>query len=204
MSMVELTLWLREFIVSYPAFQYLLVFFGTALGGEFLLIAFAFLSAQGVLSPVALILFSFLGTFSSDVILFLLARTLFSHNIISHRYAHQTASLIVDAIRRVSRGNHFLALVIAKFLVGTRVVIVLYADKTDIIFKKFVYYNVIAVLIWLAALIPIGFLLGLGFTYLSQVFKNIYAGIGLILLFVILAIMAELWLKRVFTRPPRQ
>lgn len=199
---MEYVEWLREFILNYPALQYLLVFVGTALGGEFLLIAFAFLSAQGVISPAMLALFGFLGTFSSDVVLFLLARTTFFHNIISHRYAHRTTSIIVEAVRRVSRGNHFLALVIAKFLVGTRIVIILYADKTDITFKNFFYYNAIATVVWVLVVIPIGFLLGLGFTYLAEVFQNLYAGIGLVLCFIIIVIMAELWLKKIFTSTP--
>lgn len=200
--MVEATLWLRELIVNYPAFQYLFIFFGAALGGDFLLIALGFLSAQGILSPVALVSFSFLGTFCSDVFLFLIARTTFFHNIISHRYAHKTVSLIVDSLRRISSGNHLWALIIAKFLVGTRVIIVLYSDKTDLSFKKFAPYDAIAALTWLAALIPIGFLLGLGFTYLSEVFKNIYAGIGLVLLFLLIAFMLEAWLRKFFTRSP--
>lgn len=167
-----------------------------------MLIALGFLAAQGVISPVTLVTFGFLGTFCSDISLFLVARTRFLHNIITHRYAHKTVSLIVDSLRRISRGNHLLALVIAKFLVGTRVVIVLYSDRTDLAFKKFIYYDTIAALVWLVTIIPIGFLLGLGFTYLSEVFKNIYAGIGLVLLFVLVGFMVEMWVKKIFTRVP--
>lgn len=200
--MVESTLWLRELILNYPAFQYFLIFFGSALGGDFILVAFGFLAAQGVISPVTLVFFGFMGTYCSDIFLFLLARTKFLHNIITHRYAHKTVSLIVDSLRRVSHGNHFLALVIAKFLVGTRVVIVLYSDRTDLALKKFIYYDAVAAIIWLITVIPIGFFLGLGFTYLSEVFKNIYAGIGLVLLFIVAGFMLEIWLRKIFTRVP--
>lgn len=197
--MEEAILWLRELIVNYPNFQYVFIFLGSALGGDFMLIALGFLAAQGILSPIALVSFSFLGTFCSDVILFLVARTTFFHNIISHRYAHKTVSLIVESLLRISRGNHFLALVIAKFLVGTRILIVLYSDRTDLSFKKFAPYDALAAIIWLITLIPIGVLLGLGFTYFAQVLKNIYAGVGLILLFILVAFMVEMWLKRKIT-----
>ncbi|MBI5139675.1 hypothetical protein HZA26_03650 [Candidatus Nomurabacteria bacterium] len=197
--MIESTLWLRELIVNYPAFQYLLIFFGTALGGEAMLIGFSFLSAQGVLSPSALVIFGSLGTYLSDIALFLLSRTRILHNIISHRYANKTASLIVEALLRIGKGKHLLALVIAKFLIGTRVVLVLYGDRTDIEFKKFALYNSVATIVWILVVGAIGFLLGLGFTYLSEVFKNIYAGIGLVLLFLLLAFMVEMWVKKKFT-----
>lgn len=200
--MIESVEWLGQLIVNYPALQYLLVFLGTAIGGDVLLVAFAFLSAQGIVPPVTLFLFGFLGTFSSDLALFLLARTKFLHNIISHRYTNKTTSTIVEALRRISRGSHFWALVIAKFLLATRLVILLYSNKTDLKFKKFFYYDALAVIIWLAIVVPIGFLLGLGFTYLSEVFKNIYAGVGLVLLFILIAFMVEMWLKKTFTSVP--
>ena len=164
-----------------------------------MLIAFAFLSAQGVLSPTSLVIFGSLGTYFSDIALFLLARTKLFHNIISHRYADRTTSLIVLALLRIGKGKHLLALIIAKFLIGTRVVLMLYGDKTDISFKKFSFYDSIATIVWIIVVGAIGFLLGLGFTYLSEVFKNIYAGVGLVLLFLLLAFMAEMWVKRKFT-----
>lgn len=199
--MVESTIWLRELIENYSAIEYLLVFVGTAVGGDFLLIALAFLSAQGLISVPVLLVFSFLGTFFSDILLFLLARTTFLHNIISHRYAHRTASVIVESLLRTGRRNHFLSLTIAKFLVATRVVIMLYADKTDISFKKFFYANAAATFVWVVAVVPIGFTLGLGFTYFSEVFKNIYAGIGLVVLLLVLLGVGEVWLEKKFTHP---
>jgi len=200
--MVESTLWIKEIILNYPALQYLLIFFGTAVGGDFMLIGLAFLCAQGFLGMPALLFFSFTGTFFSDILLFLLARTTLLHNIISHRYAHKTTSLVVASLLRVGRGNHLMALTIAKFLVGTRLVIMMYADKTDIHFKKFLQYNACANLIWILAVVPIGLLLGLGYTYFSDIFKNIYAGIGIVFLLLVLLVMGEMWLEKKFTSEP--
>lgn len=199
--MIEPTIWLRELIINYPSLQYLLVFAGTAVGGDFLLIGLAFLSAQGVLPLPVLVIFSFLGTYFSDEFLFILARTSFFHYIISHKYATRTTSMIVSSLLRVGRGNHMLALTIAKFLIGTRAVIMMYADKTDIHLKKFSYYNAVATIVWIVAVIPIGYLLGMGFTYFSEIFKNIYAGLGVVLLLFVLVVMAEMWLKKKFTEP---
>lgn len=198
--MTDFVEWLRIFILNYPSFQYVAIFLGAALGGEIALFTMSFLAAQKVLSPFALVIFSFLGTLSSDSIWFLLGRTEIAQKIISHRYAHSTISIIAEAVRRVSRGSHLLMLVFAKFLVGTRIVMLLLVSKTVFSFYKFICYNAVATLAWLLVVIPTGFLSGLGFTYIAQVFHNLYVAIGFIFLVLIIIVILQLWLKKIFIR----
>lgn len=198
--MIDSMEWLRIFILDYPSLQYLTIFLGAALGGEVALFTLSFLAAQSILSPVALVIFSFLGTLSSDSMWFLLGRTNTAQKIISHRYAHSTVSIIAEAVRRVSRGSHFLALIFAKFLVGTRILMLLYISKTAFSFNRFICYNAVATLLWLLVVIPIGFLSGLGFTYVAEVFHNLYAGIGFVFLILIVIVILQLWLKKIFIR----
>lgn len=199
--MAESVMWLKELLVDYSAFQYVLVFLGAAIGGDFVLIGMAFLSAQGFLFLPIVFIFSFLGTFVSDIVLFLLARTALLHYIISHKYATRTTSMIVESLMRVGRRNHTLSLTIAKFLVATRAIIMMYADKTDISLKDFSVSNAIATLVWVIVVVPIGYFLGMGFTYFSEVLENVYAGIGIVLLFFVLASMFEIWMEKKFTAP---
>jgi len=192
--------WFSAVILGYPLLQYLIIFFGAAFGGELALFALGFLAAQGVLHLFPLIVFSFLGTFSSDTLWFFLGRTVIFSRIISHRYAHKTVSVVAQAVERMSRGDRLWALIFAKFLVGTRVVLIMYVSKTELGLKKFLNYDAIAVLFWLAVVIPIGFISGLGFSYLAEIFHNLYVAIGFILLVVFIIVIIEVWIEKKFIK----
>lgn len=198
--MTEPIEWLRMLILNYSSLQYVIVFLGAGFGGELGLLALGFFAAQNIISIFPLIILSFLGTFFSDALWFFLGRTGTMKSMISHRYANTTVSIINEAVGRVSRGNHLLALIIAKFLVGTRVLLIMYVSMTNIGFQQFMRYDIIAIFIWVLVVIPIGFLSGLGFTYLAEILENLYAAVGFILLVIVIIIMLEIWLKRIFTR----
>jgi membrane protein DedA with SNARE-associated domain len=198
--MIELFDTLRQFFFEYTFFQYLVIFLGAAFGGEFSIISLAFLSAQNVFPIYLFLVIAFLGTLSSDILWFLLGKTKTAGKIIEHRYASPTISVIVEAINFVSRGYHLLAFIFAKFLIGTRIVVIFYVSKTNLSFKKFIQNDAIAIAIWLIVLNTIGFLSGLGFTYLARVLKNIYAGISFVILIILLFVVTQIWLKRFFTK----
>lgn len=191
--------WLHAFILHYPSFQYAIIFFGAAFGGELALLTLAFLSAQGILPIFPLMALSFLGTFSSDMLWFVIGRTTLAKRIISHRYASPTILIITQAVDRVSRGNRLVALILAKFLVGTRVVLIMYVSKTDLELRRFFRYDTVAVFLWLAVVIPIGFISGLGFTYLAEVFHNLYIAAGLILLVLFMIAIIQIWFENKVT-----
>ncbi len=202
--MIDSIEWLRILILDYPSLQYLALFFGPLIGGEFVIIAFAFLSAQGVISLLLLVILSFLAVFFADAAWFFLGRTAVAQRIISHRHISPTAMIIFEAVRRASRGNHFIALVLAKLMPGTRILMILYMSKTDLAFNKFVIYNAVAILLWLLVVIPIGLISGAGFTYLAEIFKSLYVSVGFVFLIVIIIIVIHLWLKKQFTRSRNQ
>lgn len=198
--MVELFDTLRQFFFDYTFFQYLVIFLGSAFGGEFAIISLAFLSAQDIFPLPLFLIISFFGTLSSDILWFFLGKTKIAGKIIDHRYALNTIAVVMEAIHFVSRGHHLLAFIFAKFLIGTRIVVILYVSKTNLAFKKFIQNDVIAVTIWLIILTSIGFLSGLGFTYISHILKNIYAGIGFVILIILVIIVVQIWLKKLFTK----
>lgn len=192
--------WVRVLLDNYPTFEYLIIFFAAGFGGELAIITLGFLSAQGVFPLASFASVAFLGTLSADMLWFWMGKTVIVNKILSHKYTNSTVVLISEAIKKVSGGNHLLAMIFAKFLVGTRAVLIMYVAKTGISFKKFVLYNGISVLIWLSVVIPIGYVSGLGFTYLSQIFENIYAGIGFVLLIALGLVFLQIGLKKYFTK----
>ena len=192
--------WLHVLILHYPAFQFIIIFLGAAFGGELALFTISFLAAQGILHIFPLVVFSFFGAFSADILWFSLGRTSLAEKIISHRYASPTISIITQAVDRVSKGNRLVALIFAKFLVGTRIVLIMYVSRTDLALKRFARLDAIAVLVWLLLVIPIGFISGLGFTYLAEFFHNLYIEIGLILLILFIVVIIQIWLEKVFIK----
>ena len=179
---------------------YLIVFLGAAFGGEVALFTVAFLAARGVLSLFPSLIFSFLGAFSADLLWFSLGRTAISEKIISHRLASPVISVVAEAIKRVSRGSRLRALIFAKFLVGTRIVIIMFMSRTDLELKKFIRYDALAVFFWFLVVFPVGFISGLGFSYLAEVFHNLYIAIGFILLILFIAVIIQVWLEKAFIK----
>lgn len=192
--------WIRNFIFSYPSLEYVLVFFGAAFGGEVVMIALGFLLAQGMFSLMPLFAVSFFGTMSSDILYFLLGRTNIVNKFFTHRFANNTINLITEAVHRISRGSHFIALFLANFMLASRIIIIMYVSKTDLTLKRFIAYESVSLVMWLFAVLGIGYISGIGYTYLSDLLENIYAGIGFLLLVIIALMMVQLWLKKKFTK----
>ncbi len=197
--MTEFVEWLRLFIFHYLALEYVIIFLVAGLGGEFGVIALGFLSAQGVMPVLSFFILSFLGVFFSDILWFLLGRTIVFDKIISHRYASGALAVITKAIIRLSKENNFITLIIAKFLIGGRVLLIMHTSRTNIGLKHFVLCDILAVFVWLMVVAPIGFISGLGFTYLSGIFENLYSTISLVLLFIMFIFIIQLQLKKILT-----
>ncbi len=198
--MTESMEWLQAFVINYPALQYIVIFLGAGFGGEVGMITLSFLAAQKIFPFFPFFLLSFLAVIFSDSLWFFLGRTKLVLNITNHRYATNTVSIIIKAIHKMSRGHHGLALIFAKFIIGTRVVLIFYISKTNITLKNFMRYDLFAIFVWLSVVIPIGFLAGLGFTYISNILENIYAGIGFLLLVLLVIIIIQVWLKKMLTK----
>lgn len=199
--MIESMDWLRELILNYSAWKYVVIFLGAAFGGEPAVITLSFLVAAQKISPLATyLILSFLGVLLSDSLYFFLGKTKIAHKIIEHRYAANTISVIIEAINRLSKGKHTIAFILAKFVIGTRAVIIMYVSKTGISFGYFLRHNLLAIVVWLVLVNAIGYLSGLGFTYFSQILENIYAGLGFIALILIILIIAQRQLKKAFLK----
>ncbi|HBA45508.1 hypothetical protein A2W67_01855 [Candidatus Nomurabacteria bacterium RIFCSPLOWO2_02_40_28] len=195
--------WLRLFVVEYPSFQYISIFLAALFGGELALFGLGFLAAQGVFPVLPVIILSFTGGFTPNILWFLLGQTATAGKIASHKYTNSTTAIIVEAITRVSGGSHLVGIIIAKFLVGTPVILMMYVNKTAMTFKKFIYYETVAILLSLAIILPIGFISGLGFSYLAQNLENLYVALGFVLLVVTVVIVAQIWFEKIFTRTPK-
>lgn len=197
--MVQYTEWLHLFILHYPSLAYLAVFFGVILGGGATLFIVGFLAAQKIIPLFSFTVIGLLAVFLSDTLWFLLGKTEIINRIILHRSMSGTISVITEGIRRLSKGKHFVVFILAKFLVGTPIILIIYSRETRLKFRDFFYYNTLSILLWLCISIVIGFVSGLGFTYMGNIFHNIYAAIGYVLALIVIVAGLQLWFKKKFT-----
>ena len=188
--------WLQIVFTTYPALSYIIPFFGAALGGEWVIISLAALSAQGVMPIYTVFLSSYAGTVTSDFIWFSLGKTKFLSVFITHRYTQATMDAIAGSLNKISKGNHLSTLIITKFLYGTRIIVLLYMSQINLPLKEFMRHNMVATFIWLTVVTAIGFLAGKGLTYLLEIFENITIAFGIILLIVLSFFMIQLWLNK--------
>ncbi len=198
--MIESIEWLRLFILNHQTFQYVIIFLGAALGGEFALFTFGFLAAQGALGVVPVIVVSFLGAFLPNILWFFIGKTKTMSNIYLHRYANTTTSSITEAVTAMSNGSHLVALILIKFIVGTPLILTMYVNKTNISFRRFMYYESYAIILSLLVILPFGFISGYGFTYLTSVFDSLYTAIGFLLLIVLVIFIIKSSIKKKLSR----
>lgn len=198
--MIESIEWLRILILNHRSLEYIIIFFGSLLGGEFALFILGFLAAQNVVSILPVIVLSFFATFFPNTLWFIIGKTKTISRVILSRYASATTSIITQAVNKISRENHFLALIVIKFIIGTPFMLIMYVNRTGLKFKQFLFYETPAIFLSLFVILSIGFIAGLGFTYLSDVFNNLYVSIGFILLIIVFIIIVQLWIKKRFTQ----
>lgn len=198
--MIESISWLRELILNHTAFQYLIIFLGAAFGGELGIITLSFLAAQNIFPLAPYLFVGFLGILFSDSLYFFLGKTNIVRKIIDHRYASHTIEAIIEAINQISRKRHVLAFILAKFVIGTRAVIIMYVSKVGLSWGGFMRHNILAIIIWFSLMHIIGYLSGLGFAYFSKILENIYAAVGFVLLVLVILFILQIRLKKVFVK----
>lgn len=196
--MVESIEWLRLLISEYKSFEYLIVFFATVFGGEVVLFFIGFLIAQNFLPVFPTAVLIFFGAFIPNILWFLLGKTNLANKTASSKYANKTFLIITETIIRVSKGNHLLALIIIKFLVGTPILLVIYANKISLSFRKFMYYQSIAIFVSAFVIVFIGYTGGRGFEYFSEISENLYTTIGFILFFIFIIVLGQVWFEKMF------
>lgn len=192
--------WIRVLVENYTVLQYLIVFLGAAFGGEVVMIALSFWMAQGLFMFAPFIIVAFLGTLSSDIMWFLMGRSNWANKLFNHRYTNGTVSIIVEAVRRISRGSDFVALLLANFVLASRVVLIMYVSKNNLPLGRFIYYEAVAIVLWLIAVVGIGYASGIGYNYIADTFQSIYATIGFILVIILFVIFIQILIEKRITK----
>ena len=173
---------------NYPS---LISFLGGLLGGEETLLALSFLAANNMIPLEILFIFGFLGVYVCDLIVFSIGRFKLVHNFEKLEKHSPVYQRIDKFISKLTNESPFLALMYTKFIYGARLLTLIYLGLKKISLKQFLVSNFIVDLIWMSVIIMLGWLAGSGFKFVLDVFKNVQAAIGLVIVFVIILLIGR-------------
>lgn len=185
--------------LSNPFVLFIVSFILIALWGDASMI---FLMVMGVnlKFPIWLIITgAYLGAQFGDIIWFLLGKR-FLPLLTKHERFGRNYKRLISVISRFAHKSVLLTLTIVKFLYGTRVITVLYLShkKPKLNLSKFIAYNSIALLAWIAFMGTIGYLVAIGFSFIWHFFKSLELAVSvLIILFIIINFIQKLISKEI-------
>lgn len=169
-------------------YGYVLVFLGTIVAGEVVILAAVFLASLDILNIYLVILCGLSGIIVSDNLWYLLGVKLnkrlgfFKKYFYLSRY-HKKIAVFREKFN--SRYRQFL--VMSKFVYGLRILTLLTSGYQRIPYKHFVLFNLIGTISWMLVVVVLGYIMGMSWNYLGQ--YNDYARylvlFGLLILFML-------------------
>jgi membrane protein DedA with SNARE-associated domain len=173
------------------------VFLFCALWGDASLIFFVVFAINYSIPLTLVLFFAYFGSLFGDTLWFVfgirLMKKFRNRKSIDAGYKH-----IINFIEKNLKNNHLLALILVKFLYGTRVITTIYLSDGRMCYKKFMKYNFIATFVWIVFMGAIGYLVAIGFEFILNTFKNIQLAVtGLIIFLFLLSLVQKLINNRI-------
>ena len=164
--------------------QILVVFVGMMFFGDTFLLAVSYLSGQGVLSPWTILWAGFLGTMFADLIWFYIGHL--TNTTLSRffdKYRHRMEH-VLGLMEKLVGKRPFVYLILAKFLYGTRILIIIYVALRKMPVKTFILFDAVGTVLLHTVLIGMGWLAGRGIAEIA-IFSKIQYSIAFLVLFVL-------------------
>jgi len=197
------SLWLLSYFPWLSSFVSLLAFLAPIIGGgELGVIAVAFLFASNASAFWIIVLFSFLGMITMDSLWFCISRSKFFSRIKKWEKISVQYSRLEQNIERLSRGKDILIISLAKLMVGTRILMVLYIGGRKISFWRFFLYNTVPTGVWAVMLVLIGVGAAKGFNSIITIFRSIQLAITLLIIFFIGIYTMQKWMSQKLMKKP--
>ena len=182
--------WLSQYI---PVLSFLAPIIG---GGELGVIAVAFLFVNNLSSFVIVLIFSFLGMMTIDSIWFCISKSKLLIKLKRWKRISKQYGNVEKNIEKLSHGEDIIIISLAKVLIGTRILLILYLGARKISFLRFFAYNTAPTFIWAVILSSIGFLAASGFSSIILIFRNIQLGITFLIVFFVVIYLIQKWINQ--------
>ncbi|HWO07561.1 MAG TPA: VTT domain-containing protein [Candidatus Paceibacterota bacterium] len=177
------------------AYQLPTVFWGAFFFGDSVILTAAYLAGQLGWQPLPIFLAAFLGTAAADTLWFL------GGVVLSRRFASSTFLLrerekASALVQKLTGRNPLYALILVKFLYGTRIAMILYTAARRIPFHLFSLYNSVGILVWLAIFFPLGYFAGKGLGAALPDSGVIQTAIVVFIISAVIMRIVTVWLTR--------
>lgn len=166
---MSLSIWLLSFLHYNLE---LLSFLGGLLTEEIVFILLI-INERGAWGIVNVALFGFLGIIVHDVLVYFISKSDFAVKLKKRFAPHKKSRRLIKKIINLGGDDYFMALFLSKFIYGTRIGAVLYASHVEKRFKEFFIKNTLAVVLWLAVVIPLSVILGEGLLRFFHAIKGL-------------------------------
>lgn len=175
------------------SYQSWIILAGTFVFGDSVVLAASGLAAHGQWSVGSVILWSFLGTLISDTLWFKLAdRTL--QKIVSDPAREASFVRMTDRMDRWVGESPHRGLLFVKLLWGTRTLSIVYMASREVSTRTFILFDAVGTLLWLAVLVPVGFLAGRGVANLSADLTRLEYALPILLVLWIVLKRGRTWI----------
>ena len=176
------------------------IFLGAFFFGETVIIAAAFLAAQGLWSMGDVFWLALTGTVLADVVWFLFGQRILQLFRRKENNREQGARLLVT-LEKITGQRPFLSLLFIKFLYGTRILIIMYLSIRKIGLRMFTIFDSLGTVVWLGVVMAIGWLAGKSIINLAPDLNRVEYATLILVLLIIGFRMGTLWLSKKISKP---
>lgn len=177
------------------AYQVPTVFLGAFFFGDSVILTSAYLAGQLQWSPTSIFLAALAGTVISDTLWFFFGR-FFAGRFSEVKFLKKEREKMSGFIARLVGKRPLAALVMVKFLYGSRVAMILYCASSGISFWTFTFFNGIGAIIWLLIFIPLGYLAGRGVSQAAPFMDALPAALMVLVISVVVFRIVTIWMEK--------
>lgn len=176
-------------------YGYVLVFIGTIIAGETVILAAAFLAFLGFFNIFIVIAISVVGTIISDNLWYLIG--LKGHKFIDRWMERLCIPQGGHNFIQKHFNNHYgKFLIMSKFIYGTRTAALVVSGHQKVNYRKFLLFNLFSIGIWIIVIIVLGYLIGFSWSRLEQYTSYAHYWIlGLLALLVVIRLLFNRLIK---------
>ncbi len=186
---------IESLIPFFSSYGILITFFCGIFGGEEVILTLVFLSAMGLLPLWWILVFTTIGEYISDTIIFSIGRFSLPRKI---RRIEKLTGLYNKAhriIAKVSRKNTALTLLYSKLIYGTRIMTLIYLGSKKTRWRDFLISEIFVMIIWMSITVTIGWFGGRSIKQISTIFKDIGLTIASLIVFIVLIALMKKWIQ---------
>jgi membrane protein DedA with SNARE-associated domain len=177
------------------AYQLPTVFAGAFFFGDSVILTSAYVAGQLSWSPLPLFAAAFFGTILSDTLWYLFgAKGLARFSGI--RFFKKERAKMSGFVQRLVGERPLAALIMVKFLYGSRIAMILYVASRGMPLARFTLFNAIGAVIWLLVFIPLGYLAGMGIGQAFPYVNVIPTAIVVLIISVIVFRVITIWMEK--------